>query len=218
MRPYLTALALTAVMAASPASWAKDDKAFLREAIQGNLAEQSLGKLAQERSPNSEVKSYGTMLVTDHTEANAKVTSLAQQMNVKVPTQPSLKQRAMARMMKAYSTASFDRRFVDHMIKDHKKDISDYEKQSKGTGQVAELAKAALPTLQKHLDTAQALKPKLVSSNSRAKSMNTQTTTGSSNANSPTPAAPTSNLPSTSVPPSPTPQQMPTNPPASVPR
>jgi putative membrane protein len=44
------------------------------------------------------------------------------------------------------------------MIEDHTKDISKYEKQaSSGDAQTAALAKKTLPTLRKHLETANAL-------------------------------------------------------------
>jgi predicted outer membrane protein len=44
-------------------AWSKDDKACLREAIQDNLAEIDMGRLAQRRSSNPDVKAFGKMLV-----------------------------------------------------------------------------------------------------------------------------------------------------------
>ncbi len=184
MRPILFATGLIATVVLAQPSFAKDDKAFLRDAIQENLSEISFGKLAQERSQNADVKSYGQALVTDHTEANNKAIALAQQLNVTLPTRPSYKQRAMMAVQKAYSKASFDRHFVSHMVKDHQQDIAEFDKQSKGTGPVAEFAKATLPTLQRHLDAANSLKPK-VTATSMGKSMKTQLTTGSSTTNAP---------------------------------
>ena len=54
------ALALAIVAFGAPAE-AKDQKAFIREAVQGNLAEIEMGKLAQRRSTNEGVKSFGRM-------------------------------------------------------------------------------------------------------------------------------------------------------------
>ena len=48
---------------------AKDQKAFIREAIQGNLAQIDMGKLAQQRSSN---EAFGRMLVEDHSAANQR--------------------------------------------------------------------------------------------------------------------------------------------------
>ena len=43
------------------------------------------------------------------------------------------------------------------MVEDHKNDIKEFEAQAKGTDDVARFAKDTLPTLQKHLQTAQSL-------------------------------------------------------------
>jgi len=43
-------------------------------------------------------------------------------------------------------------------VADHKKDIKEFEKQAKGSDDVASFAKDTLPTLKKHLQTAQSLK------------------------------------------------------------
>jgi putative membrane protein len=43
------------------------------------------------------------------------------------------------------------------MVKDHTKDISDFRKASKMTGPAGELAKATIPTLEKHLAMAKRL-------------------------------------------------------------
>jgi putative membrane protein len=60
--------------------------------------------------------------------------------------------------MSKLSGNAFDRQFVQHMVADHKKDISDYQKEAKRSdGQVSDYAKTTLPTLQKHLETAQSL-------------------------------------------------------------
>ena len=51
---------------------AKSDTAFLTEAIQINLAEISVGDLAQKNGGSDDVKSFGKMLVDDHTASNIK--------------------------------------------------------------------------------------------------------------------------------------------------
>jgi putative membrane protein len=43
------------------------------------------------------------------------------------------------------------------MVTDHKKDIAKYEKEAKSKGPLADFAKETLPTLQHHLQTAEAL-------------------------------------------------------------
>src|SRR6188472_215270 len=60
------------------AASAKSNQEFLTDAIQGNLVEISLGQLAQKNAGSDGVRSFGQMLVQDHSAANEKATSLAQ--------------------------------------------------------------------------------------------------------------------------------------------
>ena len=59
--------------------------------------------------------------------------------------------------MSKLSGDRFDREFAKHMVTDHKKDIKDYEKEAKKNDAAGAYAKEALPTLKKHLETAQSL-------------------------------------------------------------
>jgi putative membrane protein len=70
---------------------------------------------------------------------------------------PNSKQKAMYDKMSKLSGDSFDREFAKHMVADHKKDIKDYEKAAKKNDAAGAYAKEALPTLHKHLETAQSL-------------------------------------------------------------
>jgi putative membrane protein len=55
------------------------------------------------------------------------------------------------------SGSDFDKSFAQHMVHDHKKDIAEYKKESKGKDAAGEYAQQTLPTLEKHLDEAQKL-------------------------------------------------------------
>ena len=70
------------------AASAKSNQEFLTDAIQGNLVEISLGQLAQKNAGSDGVRSFGQMLVQDHSAANEKATSLAQTQGVTPPTEP----------------------------------------------------------------------------------------------------------------------------------
>ena len=68
---------------------AKTDPTFLTDAIQINLAEISVGDLSQKNGGSDYVKSFGKMLVEDHTASNTKATSLAQANGITPPTEPN---------------------------------------------------------------------------------------------------------------------------------
>ena len=154
-----TALALI-LTASGFGAWAKDTpgQQFITKAVQGNLAEVAMGQLAQQKASSDDVRSFGQMLEQDHSSANQQASSAASSLNVAVPTEPNKQQKATYDRMSKLSGTAFDREFVKHMVTDHRKDISDYQKEAKRSdGQVSEYAKATLPTLQKHLATAQSL-------------------------------------------------------------
>jgi putative membrane protein len=131
---------------------------FITKAIQGNLAEVSLGKLAQDKGNGDGVRSFGQMLVTDHSSANEKAIGVAKDIGVQPPTEPSKAQKATYDKLSKLSGAAFDREFIKHMVDDHKKDIREFQAASKLKDErVRSFAQETLPTLQKHLDRAQSL-------------------------------------------------------------
>jgi putative membrane protein len=145
----------TGTMAAPKAS--KADQAFIKKAIEGNLAEVKIGQLGQQKGASAEVKTFGQMLATDHGAANDKAMAAAQAAGVSPPTAPSSKQQKTYDSLAKLSGEKFDQRFAADMVQDHKADVAEYTKAAKGTGPVADYAKAALPTLKEHLQKAEAL-------------------------------------------------------------
>src|SRR5262249_31967040 len=131
---------------------------FIREAIQGNLAEIDLGKLAQQRSSNEAVKAFGRTLVEDHGAANEKARKIAQDLKVTPPARPSIKQRATYATQALVRGPAFAKKFVGHMVSDHQQDIAASGAQAQGGAEpTATMAKETLPTLEKHLAEAQRL-------------------------------------------------------------
>lgn len=135
----------------------KDSQKFIKAAIEGNLAEIDVGKLAQEKGQSDAVKSYSSMLVTDHTASNEKATQVASQLGVTPPTGSSIGEKATYLKLKLLSGVSFDRAFAKAMVEDHHDDIKEFQKESAKSDVAGAFAKETLPTLQKHLQAAQQL-------------------------------------------------------------
>jgi putative membrane protein len=159
MRHKMILIAMTAALAVTSASAAdKRDQTFIKDAIEGNLAEVQMGKLAQDKGQSDGVKSFGQMLVTDHTDANQKATAVANQIGVTPPTEPNAKQKALYEKMSKLSGPAFDREFAKAMVQDHKEDIQKFQQEAKKQNDpVGNFANQTLPTLQKHLQQAEAL-------------------------------------------------------------
>src|SRR5215831_17480040 len=135
----------------------KDSQKFIKAAIQGDIAEVDIGKLAQEKGQSDAVKQYGAMLVKDHGDHKSKAEQVASELGVEPPTGSSIMQKATYAKLKLLSGAMFDRSFAKSMVKDHEEDIKEYKKETAKDDAAGRLAKDTLPVLQKHLQAAQSL-------------------------------------------------------------
>jgi len=134
------------------------DKAtkFITEAAQGGQAEVKMGQLASQNGQSQDVKKLGQTLVQDHQKANEELMALAQKKNIQVP-QDLGKHQHMVDRLQSKSGADFDKAFVTMAVKDHKKDVSKFEKCSKDVddAELKAFIDKTLPTLRNHLQMAQ---------------------------------------------------------------
>lgn len=132
---------------------------FLTDAIKGDNAEVRVSKLAMDKAGDAKVKDFATMLNTDHSAHLAKLTALAQSMNVPVTNETKPDADALYAKLQGMSGADFDKTFVAAMIANHKKGIDKYQTEagSSDPAPLTSLAKDTVPTLQKHLKAAEAL-------------------------------------------------------------
>lgn len=145
--------------AASPSSsqLSKADKLFMHRAAEGGLAEVELGKLAQQKGNDQAVKSFGERMVTDHSQANDKLMTLAQSMNVQLPSKLGKKDQKTLDRLQSKSGDAFDKAYASAMRRDHRMDIREFEHEAKHgeNAQVKEFAQTTLPTLKEHLSLAE---------------------------------------------------------------
>jgi putative membrane protein len=80
----LGALLSTALVQADDSS----GQHFIKDSIEGNLAEVKVGELAQQKGASQGVKDFGAALVKDHGKANEKATRVAQSLGV-TPASPN---------------------------------------------------------------------------------------------------------------------------------
>jgi len=135
------------------------DKNFISKAAQGGLAEVQLGQLAAQKASDPQVKQFAQRMVDDHSKANDKLKQVASSKNVTLPTDlPSDAKREEDKLNKL-SGAQFDREYMNHMLSDHKKDVSLFRSQAKSgkDSEVKQFASDTLPTLEQHLQMAQTI-------------------------------------------------------------
>lgn len=105
--------------AAGKSSVSATDKMFIKKAAKGGMMEVAMGKLASQSATDAEVKKFGARMVEDHGKANDELKALAGKRGVKVP-----KEKEMPKWKS-------DKDYVDAMVKDHEKDLAEFQKEAK---------------------------------------------------------------------------------------
>jgi putative membrane protein len=155
------AAAQTATQPAAAAATAKsipaDDKSFAEHAAIGGMAEVEMGKLAQQKAGSDQVKQFGQRMVDDHSKANEELKQVASAKGLTLPSDLDAKHKSKLEKLQKLSGAQFDKAYMDDMVADHKKDVSDFEKEAKAgkDSDVKGFASKTLPTLQEHLKLAE---------------------------------------------------------------
>ena len=138
------------------------DSTFVKKAAQGGLAEVELGQLAAQKASSEEVKKFGQRMVDDHTKANEQLKQVAAEKNIDVPQQLDAKDKATKARLEKLSGEQFDRAYMKYMVRDHQKDVAEFERESKIAKDPAikNFAQQTLPTLKDHLKEAERIAPK----------------------------------------------------------
>ncbi len=141
----------------------EDDSEFAVKAASGGLMEVALGRIAQQKAQNAQVKEFGAQMVKDHEKANAELKALAATKNITLPTAPGEdKQKDIDRLSKL-SGAEFDKEYISFMKDDHEADVKEFKEaaQDAKDPDVKAFAAKTLPTLQMHLDMVTAIDKKM---------------------------------------------------------
>lgn len=149
--------------AADTVKLSQQDKSFLKDAAEGGNAEVEASKVALAQSGNADVKTFAQMMVDDHGKAGAELKGLAGQKGVKVSDTPSLTKKTEIKLLSERKGSSFDQHYADSIgVKAHQDTVKLFQKEvDKGSDtDVKAWASKTLPTLQHHLEAAQALKAK----------------------------------------------------------
>jgi putative membrane protein len=128
-------------------------------AAQGGMAEVELSQLASQRAASNEVKQFAQQMIQDHTRANNKLSQLAKQKGVTLPTEMDAQHKALRTQLEKISGRSFDQQYMNAMETDHAKTVALFQSQTQ-QGQdpdVTAFAATTLPKLQQHWQMARAM-------------------------------------------------------------
>ena len=142
------------------AKLAAADKKFFNDAAQAGMLEIEASKLAQDRATKADVKSFASMIVNDHTGADAQLKSLAADKGVTLPTALTGKHKQTLDKLQKAQGAEFDKVYAATVgVAAHKEAVSLFDKTAKNAKDpdVKSFAAKTLPTLKQHLAQAQTL-------------------------------------------------------------
>ena len=133
-----------------------------------NLMEIELGKAAMQKGSSQAVKSYGEMLVKDHTDSDKKLKDLAKATKQTIPAekpatdadkQEKADTKKQVAQLKKLKGAEFDKMYLQMMVDGHDKELSkiDAKMSEVQNTELADMLKATKPVLQHHADQAREL-------------------------------------------------------------
>jgi|HigsolmetaAR206D_1030411.scaffolds.fasta_scaffold00530_18 predicted outer membrane protein len=134
------------------AALSAQDKQFLQSIHQVNLAEDTTGKLAQQKGTNQEVKSLGARFVTDHAQLDERVRSVASAGKLTLPDKVTSEQQAVVNQLQNVSGADFDAQWVTAQLTAHSQAMQVVQAElTQGSDPGAkQVAQQAAPVLQAH--------------------------------------------------------------------
>jgi predicted outer membrane protein len=136
----------------------KADSKGIMDMAMVNMAEIEMGKLAQSKSQNPEVKTYAQQMIDDHTKGLQEVQTVAAAKGVTLPTELDAKHKAMSMRLSKLSGEKFDREYMKvGGVASHKEAHALLKKNEKSAkdSDVKALATKMMPTVEQHLKAAQ---------------------------------------------------------------
>ncbi len=127
------------------------DKRFINAAAKGGMMEVEGGKLAAQNGKHPDVKKFGDRMVADHTKANDELKAIASARGVQLPAaEPAPKWKN-------------DKAYVDMMVKDHEKDLTEFRAEASGGNdpEVKKFAGRTAKVVAKHLQMIKEIQGKL---------------------------------------------------------
>lgn len=141
----------------------EDDSEYLVDAAETDLEEIEVGKLAQQKGTDAEVKSFGKMLVDDHTKSFNDLKSFSEKKQISLPLVATEDNKEAYNDLNKKTGLEFDKKFAQMMVDGHENAIKDAEKVSKDAKdeEIRMWAANKIPTLTAHLEHAKKLKERL---------------------------------------------------------
>jgi putative membrane protein len=100
---------------------------FIKDRLEGGMAEVKLGELASQKAQNAQVKAFAQMMVKDHTKAGEELKQIAAQHKIQAPTAMEDDHRDLMERLSKLQGAEFDRQYIQAMVDSHEDTVDALE-------------------------------------------------------------------------------------------
>jgi putative membrane protein len=136
-------------------------QSFANQAAVIGKAEIELGQLALKNSKDADVQKLAQRMITDHTNADKQLKSIAGMQSITLPKQLDAEHQALKDKLSKLKGEEFDREYSKAMAEGHDKAVTLFEAATRDAQLPTDLkqfASATLPTLKEHREMAHSVK------------------------------------------------------------
>lgn len=121
-----TGLATTATVGAfaQASTFSDQDKKFLKDSAEDNLAEVKQGELVVKTTKNPQIRTFAQKMITDHRALYEGEKPVAAKAGVKMPTSPGVDADATYLKLKVLTGDEFDKSYIKGAVSDHHSDTT----------------------------------------------------------------------------------------------
>lgn len=136
---------------------------FIAQAAQDSLEEIELCEMALQKTSNDDIKGFAQRLIDDHSELGREIEQCGAGKNIPLPKDVKSEQNAKMQELSALSGQDFDRKFIEHNVKDHEEDIKVFQHYAseESDPDIKALAERGVRMLTEHLKMAKQTQQKL---------------------------------------------------------
>jgi putative membrane protein len=132
------------------------DEQFIRSAAESSMSQVDLGKMAEQKAQNTEVKKFAQLMVEEHSKISEQLKQMGMSEGINLPTSVSRQDAAMHRQLASSSGPAFEKSYARQVMAELEKQTAEFKRGASTAikPSLKEFAERTLPTLESELQQA----------------------------------------------------------------